>query len=356
LRLSEAKFRTIYQNSPVLINSFNDEGKVVLWNDECEKTLGWSLDEINSVDDPFELFYPDLEMKNQAVSSLNSNKNGHFNEWHPHTKTGEQLVMMWANFRLSVNEVISIGYNVTERSKVELKLRKSKEKYKKLIKTSAEGFWLIDANSKTLDVNESLCKMLGYSKSEIIGKTPYDFVDEENAIVFSNHILKFKNEKTRKYELPFFRKDGGVLFTIINATAVYNKDGEFSGSFALLTDITDLKNSENDLRNSKEKAEESNRLKTAFLQNVSHEIRTPMSGILGFTDLLRETNLTGEEQSEYIDVIERSGNRMLNTINDLLDISRIESGQVELFFSDIVLNDIVTDLCTFFRPEVEKKV
>lgn len=355
LRLSEKKFRTICQNSPVLINSFNCEGKAVLWNDECEKTLGWSLDEINSVDDPFALFYPDLEIKNQVVSSLNSNHCGHFIEWHPYVKSGEQLVMMWANFKLSDSETISIGYNVTERSKVELELRDSREKYKKLINASAEGFCLVDVNSKMLDVNESLCRMIGYSKSEMVGKTPYNFADEKNVIVFSNQIAKSKNKKYRRYGASLIKKDGGILFVIVNATAVYNKSGEFSGSFAFLTDISDLKHVENDLRNSKEKAEESNRLKTAFLQNVSHEIRTPMNGILGFADLLREANLTGKEQSEYIDVIERSGNRMLNTINDLMDISRIESGQVELSLSDIALSDIIKDLCTFFKPEVQKK-
>jgi hypothetical protein len=104
----------------------------------------------------------------------------------------------------------------------------------------------------------------------------------------------------------------------------------------------------------KEKAEESDRLKSAFLANMSHEIRTPMNGILGFTTLLQQPNLTGEEQHEYIEIIQKSGDRMLNTVNDIIDISRIEAGQVELSLSDVNINEQLKFLHSFFKPEAEK--
>ena len=88
---------------------------------------------------------------------------------------------------------------------------------------------------------------------------------------------------------------------------------------------------EQDLIIAKERAEEGDRLKTAFLANMSHEIRTPMNGILGFAGLLKEQKLTGEEQQEYIAIIEKSGYRMLNIINDIVDISKIESGQMNIY-------------------------
>jgi signal transduction histidine kinase len=79
-----------------------------------------------------------------------------------------------------------------------------------------------------------------------------------------------------------------------------------------------------DLMEAKERAEESDRLKSAFLANMSHEIRTPMNGILGFTDLLKTPKLTGKEKDQYVEIIQKSGKRMLDTINDLIDISKIE--------------------------------
>lgn len=105
----------------------------------------------------------------------------------------------------------------------------------------------------------------------------------------------------------------------------------------------------------KEKAEESNRLKSAFLANMSHEIRTPMNGILGFTNLLKRQDLSGEKQQDFIRIIEKSGNRMLNTIGNIIDISKIESGLVRASYSDIILYKEIYELYEFFLPQAEEK-
>ncbi|MCK5820604.1 MAG: HAMP domain-containing histidine kinase, partial [Bacteroidales bacterium] len=104
-----------------------------------------------------------------------------------------------------------------------------------------------------------------------------------------------------------------------------------------------------------EKAKESDRLKSAFLANMSHEIRTPMNGILGFAELLKEPGLSGDEIHKYVEVIESSGDRMLNTINDLIDISKIEAGQTEVEVSLVIINELSYNLYSFFKPEAEKK-
>ncbi len=122
-----------------------------------------------------------------------------------------------------------------------------------------------------------------------------------------------------------------------------------------VTDITEQKLAESELRASKLKAEESDRLKSAFLANMSHEIRTPMNGILGFTELLKEPKLSGEEQQKYIGIIEKSGDRLLSIINDIISLSKIESGQSELILSEIAVNDLIAFVCTFFTPEAEGK-
>jgi len=110
-----------------------------------------------------------------------------------------------------------------------------------------------------------------------------------------------------------------------------------------------------DLKAAKAKAEENDRLKSAFLANMSHEIRTPMNGILGFTDLLKEPTINFNEQQKYIDVIEKSGQRLLNLINDLIDISKIEAGQVKISLSEIDILQETQILHSFFRPETDKK-
>lgn len=105
----------------------------------------------------------------------------------------------------------------------------------------------------------------------------------------------------------------------------------------------------------KEKAEESDVLKSAFLANMSHEIRTPMNGILGFTQLLKEPETTYDEQKEFINIIEQSGNRMLETINDIVDLSKIESGLITVSINESDINKQIDFIYNFFKPEVESK-
>lgn len=108
---------------------------------------------------------------------------------------------------------------------------------------------------------------------------------------------------------------------------------------------------EDSLFKAKIQAEESDRLKSAFLANISHEIRTPMNGILGFTDLLKNLNLNVVEQKEYIEIIHQSGKRMLDILNDIVDVSKIESGQVDTHTSFFCLNDLLRELFAFFNPK-----
>lgn len=105
----------------------------------------------------------------------------------------------------------------------------------------------------------------------------------------------------------------------------------------------------------KEKAEESDKLKSAFLANMSHEIRTPMNGILGFSELLKEPGLTGDQQQKYIRIIEKSGARMLNIINDIVDISKIEAGLMNVNIKNSNINEIIKFIYIFFKPQVEEK-
>ncbi|PXX97103.1 hypothetical protein DF185_18970 [Marinifilum breve] len=133
------------------------------------------------------------------------------------------------------------------------------------------------------------------------------------------------------------------------------KKGKVVGASCFASNITYRKLAELEIIKAKEKAEESDRLKSAFLANMSHEIRTPMNGILGFAGLLKDPDLTGDKQKEYIDLIGDSGKRMLNIINDIMDISKIEAGLVELKIQKTNVNDLLEHIHSFFIPEVREK-
>lgn len=110
-----------------------------------------------------------------------------------------------------------------------------------------------------------------------------------------------------------------------------------------------------ELIRARDKAKESDRLKSAFLANMSHEIRTPMNGIMGFANLLENPELNTDKQQKYLKIIQQNGQRMINTINDIIDISKIEAGQMKVHISEIDLSVKFEDLFNFFKPEADKK-
>ncbi|NTW11528.1 MAG: response regulator [Chlorobiaceae bacterium] len=151
------------------------------------------------------------------------------------------------------------------------------------------------------------------------------------------------------------KKNGELYWEDAVISPIVNENGVTTNFVAVKEDITEKKRLWTELVAAKEKAEESDRLKSAFLANISHEIRTPMNGILGFAELLKEPELTGEEQSEYISLIQQSGERMLGLINDLIDISRIEAGESFLQISETTVNTVIQELFAFFKPQADKK-
>ncbi len=123
----------------------------------------------------------------------------------------------------------------------------------------------------------------------------------------------------------------------------------------MLVNVTNRKKLTQELIRAKNRAEESDRLKTSFLSNMSHEIRTPMNGILGFAGLLKETEFSDETHNEYLEIIEKSGQRMLNIINDIVTISQIESGQAKVEITDTDINKELSKLYSTYKEDAENK-
>ena len=163
--------------------------------------------------------------------------------------------------------------------------------------------------------------------------------------MLKHELLDVVSEKNEyKTVAEYIRADGKKITTILKLAQIDTK-GKVIIS---LTDITALKNVERELIIAKDKAEESNRLKTEFLNNMSHEIRTPMNGILGFSELLNNDNLSIEKRKYYINIIQNSGNQLLQVIDDILEISRLETKQVKLIENPVCLNDLLLELFSIF--------
>ncbi|MDH7446623.1 sensor histidine kinase [Aquimarina sp. 2201CG14-23] len=252
-----------------------------------------------------------------------------------------------------------IYHSLTYRQKfeeAEKVIQLSENRYQTLTDISPVGIFMTKANGKTTFVNEKWCNISGLSQQEAIEDGWLKAVHpEDRKRLKSGWYNNAKNRDASHAEYRFLRADGSVKWVLGQAIPEYNEKNEVIGYVGTTTDITELKLYEIELNKMKDKAEESDRLKSAFLANMSHEIRTPMNGILGFAELLKEPVLTGDEQHLYISLIEESGARMLNIIRDIIDISKIESGQVKVFPSEVDINEQVEYLYQFFKPEADRK-
>jgi len=205
-------------------------------------------------------------------------------------------------------------------------------------------------------VNNAQVELTGYSKQELLSATHQIFGEDPAQGATQKEILENTLQLgSWRGEIINYTKSGDRSIMDCRAQVITSPGGNPIALCGVATDISEQKKLEHELILAKEKAEESDRLKSAFLTNMSHEIRTPMNGILGFAHLLKSPNLEGEDQQKYIRIIEKSGARLLNIINDIIDISKIESGQMEISISEININEQIECSYSFFLHEAEKK-
>ncbi len=221
--------------------------------------------------------------------------------------------------RISDNEFIAFVKDITDRKRMEKQLKL----LSRSVEQSPVSIVITDEKGDIEYVNLTYSKVSGFSFEETVGGKPgllksgYHSKD-----TYTQLWETISGGKEWRGELLNKRKDGALFWEDVSISPIFDERGNIAHYVAVKEDITGKKKMVEELWVAKEKAEESDRLKSAFLANMSHEIRTPMNGILGFADLLKESQISDEQKKEYISIIEESGSRMLNTINDLIDISK----------------------------------
>ena len=231
----------------------------------------------------------------------------------------------------------------------------SEKNFHRSISKFPMGIRIVSVNGETIYANKAFLAIFELnSQEEFTSTSAINLYTPESYVQHQKRKEKRKNgHNVFDYEISIVCANAGIRhIKIWRREVLWNGTKHYQ---VINLDITEQKKLTIDLIAAREHAEESDRLKSAFLANMSHEIRTPMNGILGFTRLLKEQKLTGTEQEEYISIIEESGVRLLNIINDIIDISKIESEQMKVSISEVNVNEKIKYIYTFFKPEVEKK-
>ena len=246
-----------------------------------------------------------------------------------------------------------------EKKAAEEELQQSELRLQKAQAIALVGNWELDLSLKMIWASDEALKIYGFDKEQHF--IPYKIVKEiplpEYRTILDetlDRLLKYNEPYEAEYKIK--QANNGVVKSIYSkAELVLDHDGEQVKVIGVIQDITDRKENEKELIRAKEKAEESDKLKTAFLHNISHEIRTPMNAIVGFSALLGEPDLDSRTQKSYIDIIMQSSDHLLSIISDIVDISNIEANLTKTLESEISLNKTVKSLCDLFIPKSKEK-
>jgi PAS domain S-box-containing protein len=238
----------------------------------------------------------------------------------------------------------------------------SEAQFMYVVEGLGEGILVTDASDKILYANKQMEEFTGHEVAHMLGRLSYElFLPEEAWPTYLQQKEKWLLGNREEYEISVPRKDGSLLCMHVTVSPYRNNEGHITGTLAAFADITKRKRAEEEiqrtfehLKAAKEHAEEMNRLKTSFLNNVGHEVRTPLHSILGFSSIMNET-LAGTEYAAYASAIHASGKRLLDTFESILDLSRVESNTLELSPSRVSLDAEIYRIAALLRPQASEK-
>jgi PAS domain S-box-containing protein len=291
--------------------------------------------------------------KYQILNLLLSTYEGAVQKTQKLKETQAALSVFRASLEKKIEEKIEyLRQEIKKRKRIETAIRASEKKYHNLVENAIVGVFSLNLEGRLLFVNEAFCALLQYdSVKELTSRTFQSLCNKpKNYEAFLETIRK--NRHVRNFEIELVSKSDQTRWVIVNA---FMKGENLSG---MILDITERKKTEekeksyqDKLRVAKEKAEESNKLKTAFLFNISHEVRTPMNVITGFSSLLSDPDILTENRAEFINRISESCYSLLNLIENILDIAKLEASKLKIYEKECSLNQLLENIYSTFSKE-----
>jgi PAS domain S-box-containing protein len=242
--------------------------------------------------------------------------------------------------------------DITDRRQAEEKLRI----LSRAVEQSPASIVITDTEGKIEYINSKFADVTGYSPAEVLQQNPRVLKSGELSTDYYKQLWQtITSGKEWHGEFHNRKKNGELYWEIASISPILDASGTITHFLAIKEDITDLKRTELELVKAKEKAEASNRLKTEFLHNMSHEVRTPMNGIIGFSQLLDDPDLTAESQKKFTKIIIKNGEQLLQIIDNILEISQLETKQLKAFEEKVCLNDLLSELYSVFEIKAKEK-
>ena len=356
---SEEKYSRLYDNMNDALVVLDMDGKVVECNAAYREMLGYSNEEILCMTchdlTPSNWLDQDEKIIEDEVLVFGNSK---IYEKECTRKDGSLIPIEVRIHLLKDKSGNPDGFwamvrDISLRKRAEIEAENERSHLKILIETVPEMIWLKNPKGVYLSCNRLFEHFNGLKEDELIGKTDFDYYPKEIADFYWGKDLAVlsNSESVRFVSWAVSAKEGRRILTDTIKTPMHDVDGKLLGVLGVSRDITEIKKTEEELVKAKEKAEESDKLKSIFLANMSHEIRTPMNAIMGFSELLVTPDIDDDEKSQYINIIQNSGNRLLQLIDDIVDVSKLELDQLSIKKSEANLKELFSNCINVFKNE-----
>lgn len=357
---TEAMYKTLFESSAEGIIFYNAQTRHVthcnsaacqMLNYSSEELLERTFEEIFSNEISVALFKPFCD------SGRTTNENSNLSEVPAMRKDNTVIYVDLATNCIDFEGTTCVATfmtDVTERQKSAQELINEKERLNLAINSSKLGMWDWYINTNSTQVNATWLELIGITREEYSHEHGFlkQFIHPEDIQYVRHALSSHIKGKAPLYEAEFrlnrnFRK--WIWLYIVGKVVETDSNGHPTRMIGFIQDITERKNIETELRRAKNRAEESDRLKSSFLANMSHEIRTPLNAIVGFSNLLTEKSLDDSDKREYIKLICTSSEQLLNIISDILDLSKIESGQMTLHNVNVDVRELLRNIYSIFE-------
>ncbi len=360
VKKSEAQFRMLIEKAPgpifILIEQkfeYLNQAAVHLYGAQsAQQLIGTHISSRIHPDDS-------IQALEHLSSSANRNIDTHIHEFRhiriDHSVIDVEVSSVPVQFNKKPAILVFVN-DITARKKADEKIKEQQLLFETMFNTLTDGVVITDIERNILLANRGVKITFGYEPDELIGKSARIlYADQEK---YEKAGLEIYNEHTLSpgilYQTRYRHKNNSIFPGETFGAKLYNTNGTWIGNLAIMRNISDRLNYINDLKYTKAKAEESDRLKTAFLHNISHEIRTPMNAIIGFSELLNNPRLTAEKRRYFTDMISQGSNQLLSIINDIITISAIEAGQEQIYESKTGLNSLLKTLFNHHLIKAQK--
>ncbi len=354
LAASESKYRLLAENSGDVIFTLDKELNFTYSSPAVKHLRGYEPEETLSQQISDVLTPASFQLATRVIQEYFGNNSENLNNLPPERTLELEMnrkdgTTVWTEVRASlmkddtgqITGVIGVSRDISQRRTATEELRKLSS----AVEQSPESILITNINGDIEFCNPAVVKVSGYSKEEIIGQNPRIFnsgntTNEEYKAIWET----IASGNVWEGEFLNKKKNGDLYWEASSITPVLESSGKITHYLAIKKDISDQKKMTNELVQAKEKAEENDRLKSAFLANMSHEIRTPLNSIIGFSELLSDPDFDTKQQLHFAQMIHTSGNNLLAIISDIMDISKIESGQLQVKKSILSVNKLMLDI------------